>query len=396
VTDEKAPLRGSAGPGARPAVAGRTGESAIKNTVKSTVKVVVVSFRLGGADGVSIEAAKWTAGFRALGCSVTTVAGEGAADHLDPGLSAGPYLTGRAAPPPNEALLRAWLAGADLVVVENLCSLPLNPTAAGAVARALTGKPALFRHHDLPWQREAFKTFPPPPDDPAWCHVVATERSRLELRQRGIDAVTVRNMFDPRPPPGNRELTRRLLGVSGGAPLVVQPTRAIARKGIPRAVALAEALGAEYWLVGPAEEGYGPTLDKLLAATSVTVHRGLVAELMSATEGIEHAYAAADVVAFPSTFEGFGNPPVEAALHLRPVAVGPYPMAAELRSLGFKWMDAAAPGQVAHWLERPDEAALRHNQAVARRHLSLDDLPGRLVELMERVGVRAPPPGALS
>ena len=56
--------------------------------------MAVVSYRLGGADGVSTEAAKWINAFRYLGCSVTTVAGDGDADWLEPGLAAGPSLTG--------------------------------------------------------------------------------------------------------------------------------------------------------------------------------------------------------------------------------------------------------------------------------------------------------------
>ncbi len=348
--------------------------------------VVVVSYRLGGADGVSVEAAKWVAALGKLGCSVTTVAGDGEADHVDPGLGAGKYLTGKVPPLPDEASLRSILALADLVVVENLFSLPLNPAAAAVVADALAGRPALIRHHDLPWQRAAFRAAPPPLDDPAWCHVVTTERSRLELLARGIDAVTVHNLFDPFPPPGDRSAARGLLGVGEGELLVVQPTRAIARKSIPVAIALAKALGAHYWLVGDAEEGYAPTLEKLLQNASVPVHQGRLPRLMSATTGIEHAYAAADLVAFPSTNEGFGNPPIEAALHLRSVATVAYPVADELRAMGFRWFDARQCRHIRRWLARPDDGLLRHNQRVARRYLNLDDLPGRIAELMERVG----------
>ena len=75
-------------------------------------------------------------------------------------------------------------ASADLVVVENLCSLPLNPPAAAVVAGVCAGRPALFHHHDLPWQRPHFAHLPPPPDDPAWTHVTINELSRLELAAR--------------------------------------------------------------------------------------------------------------------------------------------------------------------------------------------------------------------
>jgi len=209
-------------------------------------------------------------------------------------------------------------------------------------------------------------------------------RSRAELAARGVTASVIPNCFDVDIAPGDRESARHALGVGPDVRLLVQPTRAIARKNVPAALRLAHDLGATYWLVGSAEDGYGPELDRLLADARVPTTQGLPHGVSMAD-----AYAAADAVALPSTWEGFGNPTVESAVHRRPLAVGRFPVAREIAAFGFRWFPAEDPRPLAAWLDAPDTALLDANQAIARRHFSLASLERRLARLLSEAGWRA-------
>ena len=319
----------------------------------------------------------WCDQLAALGWDVLTVAGDGPVDRLVPGLALD------ATEEPTQAAVADALHDVDLVVVENLCTIPLNLPAARTVARVLTGRPAILHHHDPPWQRaEHAHVTELPPTDPAWHHVTINRRTEGEMAQRGIRATTIYNGFDVDAAPGDRGATRSALGVAPQERLLVHPVRAIPRKDVPAAVALAEALDATYWLVGPAEDGYGEELRAILAAARCRVVHAPPPGSMA------DAYAAADAVAFPSTWEGFGNPPVEAAIHRRPVAVGPYPVADELRALGFRWFDPSDPAALDEFLRAPDDALHDHNLAVARAHFGLERLRRDLESLLERVSLR--------
>lgn len=354
-----------------------------------TRTAVLLSYRLGDTDGVSVEAAKWEEALRTLGFATRRVGGD-LADGPRSDDAVMPWLAWKSTDPPEPAALTAALAPADLVVVENLCSLPLNPAAARVAAAVLEDLPPLrvvFHHHDLPWQRAQFAAIVDlPPRRPNSLHVTINDRSRRELADRGISAHTIRNVFDVDAPAGDRDATRALLGFGADDVVVLQPTRAIPRKNVGAGIGFAAALHrhlpgrpVRYWLTGPAEEGFGPELDRLLAAATVPV-------LVGRTTEVADAYAAADVVAFPSTWEGFGNPVVESVIARRPIATSSYPVLDELVALGLELFSVDAPEVLASWLDEPDEARLDANLDVARRYFAATDLPARLESAFVEVG----------
>ena len=242
-----------------PLVSGKQIHSTVYHS-RATIVVAILSFRLGAADGVSVAAGQWAAGLRSMGCRVRTVAGAGTADHLLPGLAFDVHR------PAHGKDIEAALRGVDLVVVENVCSLPMNPPVTEVVANALRGRSAVLRHHDLPWERERYAGLSGwPPDDAGWQHVAISEHSAAELVRRGIDATAVYHGYARIPHRGARAAGRAAVGVGPRQRLLLQPTRAIARKNVAAGIALAQALDAVYWLTGAAEEGYGPELEGLLA-----------------------------------------------------------------------------------------------------------------------------------
>jgi glycosyltransferase involved in cell wall biosynthesis len=348
-------------------------------------QVVTVSFRLGGNDGVSVEAQKWDWALRQLGFETRRVAGEiedggRSGDIVVPGLMIEPDRdTGALA----LATLRSAL-DADLVVLDNICSLPLNVEASRAVARIAEELPGrvLFRHHDLPWQRRHLAHLEPefPPRIDGALHTTVNLRSRRELEARGYDRpVTVHNHFDFDAPLGDRSATRKQLGFGDDEIVVLQPARAIERKNVPGGVLYAQRLAAllpdrevRYWLSGPAEDGYAPRLARVLDRATVPVTFGR-------TDRSADAYAACDLVVLPSTWEGFGNPTIESIWARRACAAFPYPVLGEILATGIRLFSTERVESMAKFLTEPDTVRDQYfdvNIHRARLSFDLRDLPG--------------------
>ena len=181
---------------------------------------------------------------------------------------------------------------------------------------------------------------------------------------------------------------------------MLQPTRALPRKNVAAGVALAEALGATYWLLGPAEDGFGPELRADPRPASAPVLRGPVRGTAPGDPGESRpcrradAYAACDVVALPSIWEGFGNPTVESAV------TG----ATAGRRAATRWRPSSPLsgstgshvdlGPARAWLDRPDPALLDTNRRWPAEHFDLATCRAAWTPVLAGLGLRRGAAGA--
>lgn len=352
----------------------------------------IISFRLGSHDGVSATTRNWQKVLESLGFHTFTVAGSGEADHILPGLAA------HAPEPPSHEEMEAVLARGQLALVENMNSIPLNLRASRVVMTVLRNRRAIMHHHDPPWQRVQYAhQMDFPMHDLTWQHVVINDFTLRQMKERGIREVRrIYNPFDTAPKPGDREDARAKLAVAEGELLVAHPVRAIQRKNISGAIHITEKLGGTYWLVGPAEDDYGPTLDVILESADCRVIHGHGARAVGsgnpeladgeAKLSVADIYAACDVVVYPSFWEGFGNPPVESAIYRKPAIVSDYPVAEELRDLGFQWAYPWETGAIKAFLDDPDLALLEENFRIADRHFSVEAVKPQVKRLLQDMG----------
>ncbi len=412
----------------------------------TTRRIGVVSTRLAGVDGVSLEARKWAEVACHLGYQVYYCAGELDTDAPHPTLipalhfrdpeaiAIGQMAFGRTGLPPDlpprleqaarhlEEALRAWLdaASIDLLVVENALAIPMHLPLGLALARliAQTGIPTIGHHHDFYWERERFRVhcIPDvlegvfPPDLPNLRHVVINSPAQQALRERrGLVSTIVPNVLDfDAPPPGVDDYNANLRTAIGLTPddlLILQPTRIVPRKGIELAIELVRRLGlngCRLCLTHPAgDEGldYLRELQARAAATGVDLR--YIADRFGSRRGclpdgrqvysLWDAYPHANLVTYPSLYEGFGNALLEAVYFRRPVLVNRYPVyAADIGPLGFDFVEIAgqitaeAVAQVRRLLTDP---ALRlemveRNYALARQHFSYARLRADLADLL--------------
>ncbi|MFO7545980.1 MAG: glycosyltransferase family 4 protein [Trueperaceae bacterium] len=311
----------------------------------------------------------------------------------------------------------------DLVVVQNAWAIPMQLPLAKALADVVARRrlPTLSHEHDYFWERERFgKTSVPafleryfPFHAPYVRHLAINSLAAAGLRRhKGVDATVVPNVLDfDAPAPGidafNADF-REAVGLDPEQRLVLQPTRVVPRKGIELAIDLLAALDdARNVLVITHEAGdegtsYLRALERHAAASGVDLRyvADRVAVQRDAREGrktyaLWDAYPHADLVTYPSLYEGFGNALLETIWFRLPAVVNRYPVyAADIAPLGFRFVELRgavtkdAVAATAALLDHPEgrAAMTETNYRLARTHFSLDALRTRLVPELRALG----------
>ena len=324
----------------------------------------------------------------------------------------------------------------DLLVPENALTIPLNIPLGIALTEIIseTGMPTIAHHHDFFWERQHFMTNAAweylnmafPPHLPTIKHVVINSSADNQLSLRtGISSTIIPNVMDfENPPPMTSDYqscglgsdkeapavddyasdVRQALGVADDEVLILQPTRVVKRKGIEHAIELVHRLGAKAKLIishASGDEGHDyerrvreysklMKVDTYFVSNIINEQRGLTKNGRKIYT-LEDVYPHADLVTYPSTFEGFGNAFLEAIYFCRPIVVNTYSIYnMDIKPKGFSvieidgYVSDAAVRQTRKVLKDSEyrNKMVKHNYETARKYFSYFVLRKKLKNLI--------------
>jgi glycosyltransferase involved in cell wall biosynthesis len=417
--------------------------------MKQPENIGFVSTRFAGTDGVSLEAAKWAevlwqdghvsfwyGGVLDRDPSISLCIPEAFFDHSENRWITS-QLWGRTRRSPEVSRRIQELADylkttlyefrqrfdLDVLIIENALTIPMHVPLGVAITEFLleTGMPAIAHHHDFMWERQRFQISAVddylemafPPRVPHLQHVVINQAAREEIAWRkGLPSVLVPNVFDFENPPGPPDAyaadVRRALGLLDGDLLVLQPTRIVPRKGIENAIHLLRRLKLPraHLVIShdSGDEGFEYERQIQQLARDEGVSLKLFGSRMSDRRQLDQSrqkvyvlrdlYPHADLVTFPSLYEGFGNALLEAIYFRLPMVIGRYSVyQRDIEPKGFRLpvidgvIDKSTVEETRHILADAEcrAALVEHNYRVASRFYSYRVLRDSLRSMINNV-----------
>jgi len=310
----------------------------------------------------------------------------------------------------------------DMLVPQNAITIPLNLPLGLAITELVseTGLPVIAHHHDFFWERTHFLTnsvweylnMAFPPHLPTIHHVVINSSADNQLGLRtGVSSTIIPNVMDfenPPPPPDEFAAdVRQSFGIKDDEYFILQPTRVIKRKGIEHAIELVSRLGVKAKLVishASGDEGFGYEKRIREYSAHMNVETLFVSQRIDEKRGytkkgqkiytLDDVYPHADLVTYPSNFEGFGNAFLEAIYYRKPIVVNSYSIySIDIKPKGFQvieldgYVDSKAVEKARTVLkdEMYRKHMVEHNYSIASRFYSYSVLEQKLSSVIQTV-----------
>jgi len=308
----------------------------------------------------------------------------------------------------------------DILIIQNALAIPMHLPLGVAITEFLaeTRIPAIAHHHDFYWERTRFSVnavadfldmaFPPRISNLQ--HVVINQAAQEELSWRkGVSSVCIPNVFDfETPAPVTDDYAtdiREEMGLTPDDIMILQPTRVVPRKGIEHSIKLIQMLNDSRCKLiishksGDEGDEYSHMLTELAEESGVDMRffDGRIGEIRQLDSNGKKIYTLWDVyphanlVTYPSLYEGFGNAFLEAIYFRKPVLMNRYSIfARDLEPKGFQLpiMDGILTKSTVKEVQRIlhdtpyRDAMAEHNYHIAQRFYSYSVLRHRLHTLI--------------
>ncbi len=309
----------------------------------------------------------------------------------------------------------------DLFIAQNSLTIPLNIPLGAALVEVLmeTHIPCIAHHHDFAWERGRFlinsvtdylnAVFPP--KVAGIDHVVISTLAGEEFgRRTGLPYRVIPNVMDFAHPPealdDYAKDFRQAVGLSDEDIMILQPTRVVARKGIEHTIELVHRLKDPRCKLVITHDGIDEgssyahrirQFSDMLNVKTIFADQMIAAERQIGQDGrkkysIWDIYPHADLVAYPSSYEGFGNAFLEAVYYRKPIFCNHYTIfEADIDPCGFRtigmdgFLTDEVVEQVRYMLANPEyrDEVVEHNYRTARKYFAYERVESELRSILD-------------
>ncbi len=308
----------------------------------------------------------------------------------------------------------------DLIIPENALAIPMNIPLGLAITEfiAETCVPTIAHHHDFSWERPRFLinscrdylNMAFPPHLPSIRHGVINSLASEQLSfRRGISNILIPNVLDfaTEPPPLDDYCNdlRERIGLQKDDLFILQPTRIVPRKWIERSIEIVRNMrqpnpvlvishgmedeGDDYYL---RVEDYSQSMGvKIVRIDHLITSQRTICEKRGKLFSIADIYQNADLITYPSGYEGFGNAFLETIYYKKPIVVNRYSIyIADIEPVGFDvivmdgFVSSKAVAQIDQILKDKNrlQEMVERNYQIGKKYFSYEVLEEKLMHLI--------------